>query len=241
MKSNYQAYDYSKSFDRLDDILAAADTSYEEVDTIPSRDKLTFSNGFYVNCSAMFVDMRGSSSYPDKYRRPTLAKIYRAYASEIAAVMNGNMWCGEVNIVGDCVAGIFDSQYKSQIDSVFSTSAQVHSLVKVLNYKLGKLHIDPIVIGIGISYGRALMVKVGFSGSGISDVVWMGDVVNEASHLAGYGNSTYSDHPIMVSTVFYQNLNEDNQRLLTYHYQRSCYHGNIVNVAMEDWYKQNCT
>ena len=28
------------------------------------------------------------------------------------------------------------------------------------------------------------MVKAGYSGSGINDVIWMGDVVNTACHLA---------------------------------------------------------
>jgi class 3 adenylate cyclase len=45
----------------------------------------------------------------------------------------------------------------------------------------------PIRSGIGMSYGRALMIKAGFNGSGINDVVYMGDVVNRASKLAGLG------------------------------------------------------
>lgn len=35
-----------------------------------------------------------------------------------------------------------------------------------------------------MSYGRALTAKAGQSGSTISDVVWMGDVVNRAAYLA---------------------------------------------------------
>ena len=49
MKSNYKIYDFEKSRERIDDILNTADKSFEEVDKIPSRDKLTFNNGFYVN------------------------------------------------------------------------------------------------------------------------------------------------------------------------------------------------
>ena len=30
------------------------------------------------------------------------------------------------------------------------------------------------------------MVQAGYSGSGLNEVVWMGDVVNEASNLCGY-------------------------------------------------------
>ena len=240
MKSNFQLYEYLKSFDRLDDILAENDVSYEEVDAIPSRDKLTFTNGFYINCSAMFVDIRDSSSFPDKYKRPTLAKLYRSYASEVTAVMNGNSDCAEVNIVGDCVSGIFNSQLKIQIDSIFCTAATIWSLIKVFNYKLEKLKVDPISVGIGLSYGRALMIKAGYSGSGINEVVWTGDVVNDASHLAGYGSATYQDLPLMVSSAFYNNLNEHNSSLLRYNSSRGCYHGNVIIIGMEEWFTANC-
>ncbi len=58
MKSNYLSYDYEKSRKRIDEILDAKDTSYEEVEKIPSRDKLTFNNGFYVTkTSALFIDI----------------------------------------------------------------------------------------------------------------------------------------------------------------------------------------
>lgn len=241
MESSFKSYDYGKSFDRMNEILNASDLNFTEVDEIPSRDKLTFTNGFYVNCSALFADIRGSSQLPSKYKRPTLARLYRSYVSEVIAVMNGSINCKEIVVAGDCVSGIFNSQYKSQIDEVFSVAAEINSLIKVLNYRLQKRNVDPISVGIGMSYGRALMVKAGYSGSGISDVVWMGEVVNEACKLGDYGSSTWNDHPIMVSSVFQQNLNEHNQGLLSWNSNRGCYHGNIVNLEMDRWYEDNCT
>src|SRR5690606_17164070 len=108
------------------------------------------------------------------------------------------------------------------------------------NYKIKKKGYDPIDIGIGMHYGRVLMIKAGYNGSGLNDVVWMGDVLNEAAKLCGYGNKTTRDRPIMVSSVFYGNLNDHNKSLLTYNNSRSCYHGNFVNVEMEEWYNENC-
>src|SRR4051812_3197937 len=101
MKSNYAEYDYESSFKRISDILNQSDINYEEVDNLPDRDALTFTNGFYATCSALFVDIRDSSSLPSHYRRPTLARIYRAYISEMVAIMNGDIYCQEINIVGD--------------------------------------------------------------------------------------------------------------------------------------------
>jgi len=240
MESNHIHYNYEKSIERIDKILDTSDNAYEERKDIPKRDKLTHTNGFYVNPSALFVDIRDSSSLSSEYRRPKIAKLYRAYISEVVAIINGNTTCVEINIVGDGVSGIFNTKTTFDINTLFSTAFSISSLVDILNCKLQKKDIRPITVGIGISDGRALMIKAGYSGSGISDIVWMGDVVNEASKLADYGNKTYMDHEIMVSKKIYDDLNDHNQSLLEFNYNRNCYHGNVVNLAMNEWYKENC-
>ena len=232
MESNHRFYNYETSFDRIDDIIAQSDNSFEELSSIPSRDKLTFSNGFYVNCTALFVDIRGSSNLPDDHHRPKLAKLYRVYISEVVAVINANSACAEINIVGDSVSGIFNTYDKSQIDAVFSTAYTIASLIDVINYKFKKYKIREIEIGIGLSYGRALMIKAGYKGSGLNEIVWMGNVVNEASNLCGKANKN-GNREIMASPDFHCNLNELNQSLLTYNY--GYYHGYVVNKAMEEW------
>lgn len=240
MKSNYINYDFEKSRGRIDEILNTSDTSYEELTYIPSRDRLTFNNGFYVDCSAIFVDIRKSSKLPEKYNRPTLARIYRTFISEVVAVINGDDNCSEINIQGDCIWGIFDTTKKMDIDSLFSLSAQVSSIIDTMNCKFKKKNIDPISVGIGLDYGRALMIKAGYSGSGLNDIVWMGDVVNNTSKLCSYGNQLFNDKETMVSSVFYQNLNDNNKKLLSWNANRNCYHGNIVNVVMDSWNTENC-
>lgn len=240
MKSNYITFDFEKSRNRINTILDSSDNSFEEVDQIPDRDKLTFSNGFYVNCSSMFVDIRKSTELTQKYKRPTLAKIYRTFISEVVAVINGNENCSEIFIQGDCVWAVFNTPYKSDIDSVFATSGQVSSIVDTMNYRFQKKGINPINIGIGIDYGRALMIKAGYSGSSINDVVWMGDVVNSAAKLARFGNREYYDYETMASSIFYNNLNDDYKKLMSYNNYRSCYHGNIINMVMDEWNSTNC-
>jgi len=240
MESNHIEYNLENSVERIDGIISTNDYSYEEVDNVPSRDRLTFNNGFYANCSALFVDIRKSSELPTKHTRPKLAKLYRTYISEVVAVINGNPKCAEIDVVGDCVSGIFDTPYKSDIDSVFSTAFSIASLIDIMNYKFRKNGFTEITIGIGLAYGRALMIKAGYKGSGINEVVWMGDVVNEASKLASYGNREDYDKEIMVSSVIQQNLNDKNRSLLTWNSIRDCHHGNVVSSYMDKWYQQNC-
>jgi class 3 adenylate cyclase len=239
MESNHKYYSIDESVSRLDEILESSDTSFEELNSIPSRDRLSYKNGFYVNCSCIYMDIRQSSKLTDKYKRPTLAKIYRCYISEAVAILNSSSKCAEINIHGDAVWGVFDTPYKSDIDDSFSVVAQLSSVIDITNCRMKRVGIAPIVVGIGVDYGRALMIKAGYKNSGLNDIVWMGDVVNQAAKLGHQGNASLSDNEIMVSDDFYDNLNDGNKKLLVRHYTYRCYHGNVVNTVMNDWVEKN--
>lgn len=239
METNFIDYNFEKSLSRIDEILDASSDKYEERDTIPSRSELTFTNGFYVNCTALFVDICGSSNMADEQKRPVLAKIYRSFISEMVALLNGNHNCKEVNIHGDCVWGVFETKYKQDIDAIVSLSAKVNSLVLAINKKLAKKKFVTYQVGVGIDYGRALMVKAGFKGSTINDVVWMGDVVNHACHLASFGNQSIYDETIMISDIIYDNLSEDIKKFFSRNSTHQCYHGSIINTQMQEYINQN--
>jgi len=64
--------------------------------------------------------------------------------------------------------------------------------------------------GIGVEYGRVLMIKAGYRGSNINDVVWMGDAVNRASELSSYAGKFIVPR-IYVGSVFHRNLSEPNK------------------------------
>lgn len=165
MKTTNKTYNFEKSLERIDDILDSNDNNYiENENNIPSREQLTFTNGFYVNVSAIFVDIRDSSSLSNSHRRPTLAKIYRSFISEVVAIMNGEPNCNEINIIGDCVSGIFETKTKTDIDNLFSMAAKINTIINILNCKLTKRNIQNIKIGIGIDDGKALMIKAGHKG-----------------------------------------------------------------------------
>ncbi|MFE9219769.1 adenylate/guanylate cyclase domain-containing protein [Streptomyces lavendulae] len=242
MDSNYKLYDHVASASRIKEYLTGAQGSYEEVDTLPDRDKLTFANGFYANCSAIFVDIRGSSKLPDHYKRPRLARIYRAYLSELVAIFNGSSLTREVNIAGDAAWAVVNTPSKPNIDTVFAMGYRANSMVKLMNHYMQKANYGlPIKIGIGMSYGRALMIKAGYNGSGINDIVYMGDVVNAAAKLANYGNSQWGTPPLVASSGFHYNLKKENQAVFKYDVTRSCYTTDVVDSAMEEWYQANCT
>lgn len=238
MESTNKNYDLDTSLARIDEILDASNDSFEESDSIVDRSKLTYTNGFYVYATALFVDIRDSSNMTDAHKRPVLAKIYRSFISEMVALMNGHSTCKEVNINGDCVWCVCETNYKADIDGVFSLAAKACSLVDILNFKLSKRGYQTYEVGVGIDYGRALMIKAGNEGSGLNDVVWMGDVVNQACHLSNEANSGYFDKRVFLSNVIYDNLNDKNKDLCSKDGGRNIYQADVINIGMSDWLKR---
>lgn len=235
MKATNTTYNLENSLNRIDEILNAGNSNFEDADRMPTRDKLTYSNGYYVNCTAIFVDICDSSDMTDKHKRPVLAKIYRSFISEMVALFNSYVQCREISINGDCVWAVFDTPLKSDVDDAFSAVYYAHSLVNILNYKLAKKGYTTYEVNIGIDYGRALMIQAGYKGSGINDVVWMGDVVNSACHLCNEDRGLFGK-PIFLTDVIYDNLNENNKALCK-RYCTGIYHSDAVSVELNNWLK----
>ena len=74
MEATCSYFDHEKSAERISEILNSSDASYDDHKGIPSRDALTFTNGFYVDVTVLFIDMRGSKELSNKHTRPVLAK-----------------------------------------------------------------------------------------------------------------------------------------------------------------------
>jgi len=237
MQTTISEYDFNASLERMDEVLNSTET-FEKRQSIPVRSELTYTNGFYVNCAAIFIDICGSSDLTDDHERPVLAKIYRTFISESIAIMRSIGTVSEVSIQGDAVWGVYNTTTKAQINQLIIVLARLESLIDVLNYKLSGKGYKNIQVGIGLDYGRALMVKAGYKGSGINDVVWMGDVVNQACHLASYGNSSSYDRTVMISHVIYINLSEEYKKLFIENKTHSCYHADLYNVQMNYWLEE---
>src|SRR3546814_11518984 len=108
MDGNYKAYSYTSSSDRIKAILDQPAGSFEEVDGLPDRDTLTFTNGFYGMCSALFIDIRDPSGLTTKHNSPTLATLHRAFITDQVAVQKSALTVREVHTVVDCVWAVYN-------------------------------------------------------------------------------------------------------------------------------------
>jgi len=239
MEVSHSNYNYKNSLQRIDEIFNSSDYDYQEHNGIPSRDNLTFKNGYYVDITVVFIDIRGSKELSSAHTRPVLAKIYRAYISEIIAVMKGDETINEIYIEGDGVWAVFNTTSNDEVNRVFETVARISSLIDILNIKLKRKKYSNIEVGIAIEDGESLFMKAGYKGSGINEVVWIGKCVGEAAKLSGYGSRDYDDKRLMISEKVHDMLNDKYQSYMQWSSKRECYQGNIYDEYMNKWVEKN--
>lgn len=240
MESCYEPYDYLASFARMRGMLDGPNGEYAVLNELPDRSEVTDDSGFYANCSALFVDIRRSGKLAKKHPRSPLARVHRTYLSEVVAILTSEPHCRDVTVVGNGVAAVYNTRYKADIDVVFDLAAKLYSMVDVLAYELDVRGIEPIMAGIGLCYGKALVIRTGHAANDTDNVVYMGDVINTAAKLAAVARGRWVDKAIMVDTPFRNNLNEHKKKLLAWNEKRGCWHGDVYNTAMENYYEDNC-
>ena len=245
MQTNHIEYDFANSLQRIDEILNSSNDRYKEANSIPTESQLTYTNGYYVKATSLFVDLRNSTGLSQNHKRPVLAKIFKSFISEIIAIINGNSLCKYIHIDGDCVSAVYDTPTKKNIYAVIDDVVKINTLINILSCKYKKKGYSGIKAGIGIDYGRLLFIKTGYKGSGLNDVAWMGKTLNISSKLSAIGSKN-GINPIVMSEIIFDNvkdLNNNYKKWFSLYYDYNLgnyYHGNIVNTYMNKWYEDNC-
>lgn len=238
MNTTHSLYDFNKSISNFDEILNSSDSNYLPHKGIPNKNSLTFTNGYYVDVTVLFIDIRGSKELSIKHTRPVLAKIYRAYISEVISVIKGNPTINEITVEGDGIWAVFNTTSNNDVDAVFQTAFTLTSLVDILNVKLLRKGYSAINIGIGIDDGESLYIKAGYKGSTINEVVWLGKVVGQTALLCSNANKN-GNFRIMASEKVFNCLTEHNKSLLHKNLSNNCYHGDVINIEMNEWVQRN--
>lgn len=107
-------YDYRRGKERIEEIL---DNELKIIDqkNIPTDSAFTFFNGYYSWVSAIFVDMRDSSTLFADKDKEKVSKIIRSFTSEIIEILRSDDNLREIGIRGDCVYGIYSTPQKNDI------------------------------------------------------------------------------------------------------------------------------
>lgn len=239
-------YNYRDGKKRIEEILNSSNETAQS-DRIPSSSAFSYDNGYFGYVTAVFVDICDSTNFfnDGSIKRTTKAKIIRSFTSEIVEILRKDDNLRDIGIRGDCVFAIYTSPSYVDDCEIFDKAVYINTFGKMLNAILRQKSMPTIKFGIGISTGNDLVVKAGREGSGINDLIWIGQAVTYASHFSGLANRDGVD-PIVMSSTFFTNLKHSLEKSNPHgtkfewfsDFNNGIYTGkqcDIIKTLMNDW------
>lgn len=239
------SYDYKKGKERIEDILDN-ELKVIEQNEVPTDSAFTFSNGYYSWVSAIFIDVRDSSTLFADEDKEKVSKVIRSFTSEIIEILRNDDNLREIGIRGDCVYGIYTTPKKSDIFELADKTFYINTYMQMLNQLLYERSLPEIKVGIGMSTAQELVIKAGRKDVGINSKVWIGKAVTRASNFSSLGNKK-GNSALVYSSCSYSNFidklqernpNKDVKSWFTYHSDEgngAYYTANVVKNDFHDW------
>ncbi len=233
-------YNYKNSKSNIVNILKSK-TPIEGKKRIPQDQNFTYENGITCDVSAIFVDIKSSSEL-FKNKDEKLARLLRAFTSELITVFQDFNLFNQIGIRGDCVYAIYSTPTQEDVYSVFQVAIKANTFMKMFNKLLSDNKYPCIGVGIGLGCDRELVIKAGRTGTGINDKIWIGSAVVDAANLSSIANR-YGYSKIAMNKCFYNNIVSKYKNHLDWfkeikeseYYQEDFYCCNIVNAEFDKW------
>ena len=238
-------FNYEESRIRIEDILNSK-TDIKEVESISNdEDGFTYENGVRTWVGAMFIDIRNSTDYFKDNNPEKVARVMRAFTSELIEILRQNKKYVQIGIRGDCVYAIYSVQAPQDLKSIMSDACFINTFQQMFQAILYKKGWPTFEIGIGLGASQDLVIKAGRKGTGINDNIWIGDAVIDASKLSNEGNTSGID-PIVMDSCFYENIKDfdANKNHKYFYYAKSIrssklseyvYCCNMITVDFNNW------
>lgn len=197
-------YDYKKGKERIEEIL---DNKLEVVEQneLPKDNAFTFSNGYYSWVTAVFVDIRDSSTLFADENKEKVSKVIRSFTSEVIEILRDDENLREIGIRGDCVYAIYTTPQKDDIFELADKTFYINTYMNMLNKLLTERSLPTIKVGIGMSSAQELVVKAGRKDVGINSKVWIGKAVTRASNFSALGSKN-GNSALVYSSCSYNNF-----------------------------------
>ncbi len=239
-------YSYKDSKSNIINILKSK-TPIEKKKRIPSDNEFTYENGVLTWVSSIFIDIENSSTMFSQ-KDEKLARLMRAFTSEVICIMQDLNCYNQIGIRGDCVYSIYDIETQNDLVDVFRIAYQLNTFMNMFNKIIIDFGYNKINAGIGIGCDENLIIKAGRTGTGINDKIWIGKAVVDAANLSSIAGRDGIE-PIAMSSCMYNNiiniLKKENDGYLKwikehrrnnyYLNEIDFYHCNIVSTKFNSW------
>lgn len=221
------------------DGIIQSNVTFEKSSSIPLESDLSDSNTVKsIKASMLFVDMRSSSTLPERFSDSDLVKIYRTYSR---AVVQAIRRCGGVvrDFMGDGILAVFiDSDGGSSEEKAVRAARYIATAIDfVVNPKLDASIGCRVSCGIGVNTGKVHITKVGMRGreadphsEAETGLDWIGNCTN----LACKFSSCVDCEAILVSDSTYRALTPDEKKLFIQ------YEGKRNGLEIKGWLAKSC-
>lgn len=202
-----EQYDIAAATERISATLA---DPIEESPDVPGH---VHGPGAIVRGTVLFVDVRGSHALALRSSGVQVARLYRAFVSEIIDVLTDPR-VRHVGSTGDRVWAVYDTPTGADAGVVLDLAARANALRWLINRQLrhddGSLKLE---YGIGIDYGPLIMINTDPDTDTGGNVSYTGETMHRAAelaHLAGRQGRL----PIDVGNGFAVQLDPDHRSFL---------------------------
>lgn len=241
-------FNYNESKKRIIDILSSK-TKIKNVNSIPkNKNEFTYDNGIKSWVGALFIDIRNSTDYFKNNKEEIVARIMRAFCSELIMILRQNDNYRQIGIRGDCIYAIYSAPKQDHLKEILSDSIFINTFQKMFQNILNQNNLPGFEIGVGLGASKDLVVKTGNKNTSINDYIWIGNAVIDASKLSGQGNKN-DFAPIVMDSCFYTNI-KDKKANDSYTYDHyisqkyssligeNVYHCDMITTNFDKWIKK---
>ena len=192
--------------EKVKNYLSSDPYNITEVDYVPSIEdpKLTFEKkGLSFYAVILYIDIRNSTKIIEQHHNYTVGKIHKAFMHIGTEILKQNS--GEIrSFNGDSILAVFAGNKKVCENAVKTAMTIKYAVRDLCKVDFNKYH--DLDFGIGIDYGKILVVKAGTPrNANNNDLIWIAKEVNNAVKIGDMGKYPFN---INISPIVYENINE---------------------------------
>ncbi len=223
-------YNFAESLNRIDAVLSAKIPD-KAAGGIPVVETIDSSAVYMPQATVVHVNFEIEQDMwqpvDEKYSLP----VIQSFIAEAMNIGGACECCKDIMIAEKYLRLVYDTPLKKDLNEALDDAARIKTLALVVSKKAKQKRMPLIKASVGMDYGAVTLLPVNLHDNRFSKFIWMGESVKRAEELAGK-----ADDDIVISTIVWKNLTENNRKLFEAEYLLSTfYRGKIVNIAMNNW------
>jgi len=237
MTISSQTFDIEESISRINKILESDNAVIR-----PSGDYDIRTLGIHqaVVCKSACLSITLHINKFDIDQNDNLYKQYKCLLSEFGAVVsecNGALEYCVLNKNVFCTVIQVDNN--ETLDKVIDVAAKTCSLSFIMNKRFAAINLNPVMIGLGISFNNVKFTREAFDSNLDEELLWYGDAVDESIKYSQRARTGMLGNSLIITKSVYDRLSEPYRNFFTYDNMIDGFTSSLINKGLEAWEKEN--